>query len=223
MSGFPRLTRKEQTLVAIALLLPVPLVGLVGYSAVGTPRGGELGSLATLHAKDERPRVTAPGETAGTGSSERRGTDGTLRIATSGGLVDRSGRPTPAARVSDGGSPAAEAAGRKTAVRLPHESPSDDPPGDGGSGETPRAEPPASASGTLGTASSEDGAPGVALTLSSPGSGVVIDVGGDGVRVGTADTADAGSEPAAPIDADVTPTGDSSNGAAVVAPVVTLP
>lgn len=221
MSGFPRLTRKEQTLVAVALLLPVPLVGLVGYSAVGPDRGGGLGSLATLHTADERRRVTAGDETAGIGSGGRRGTDGTLRIAASGGLVDRSGRPTP--RVSDGGSPATEAAGRETAVQLPHESPNDDPSGDGGAGETPRAEPSASASGTLGTASSENGAPGVALTLSSPGSGVVIEVDGEGVRVGTADTADASSEQVTPAVADVTAPEGSATGAAVDVPVLTLP
>lgn len=220
MKRVARLSRKEQALVLAALLVPLPLVALVVDSPVGPTFGTGLGSLATLHAGDERSRDA---ETARKSSHEQRRADGTLRVATRRGLVDPSSRP--AALVAGRRSSASGAVERETAERFPRKSPADkapgdeSEPGDGGAAGAPRKE--ASTSAALEAESSENDAPGVTLTLSGQDSGATVRVDGGGIAIDTADSAS--SEHSGSVEASVTNTEGSSTGATVVAPGVTLP
>lgn len=212
------LSRRELTLLGLALLLPLPLVALVGHSTGFPILGDGLGSLVSLEEDDERTGSTRTGGAAVRGSNERRSSSGTSRISRARGGVEPPGRTT--TRVSSDGSPSGAAGDAETADRPPRDEsaggrpPTGDTPGSGEPGSSPKDGGfPAGESET----GSEEGAPGIAVTTAGAGSELTIGVTADGV---TADTeADsAGSGDAGLIGIEVTDSDGSSTGTRIRAP-----
>lgn len=207
------LSYRDLTLLALTLLLPVPLVALVGHPEAVPGIGDGLGSLAVLDAEDERAGATARGGATESGSNERRPAGRTSRSSNAGGVEPLGRSPT---RASSTGSASGGAGDATTVDRPPRESPTGDTPGDSEPGAAPQDD------GASSTRVYETGsAAGIAVTTVGQGSRVTVGVSVDGVSVDNeADSAGAGSgsDESGWLGIEVTDTEGSSTGTRIGVP-----
>jgi hypothetical protein len=209
-----RLSRRELALVAVALLLPVPLVAVSGY-ATALPDAVErgLGSLVTLEAEDERSGLVARGNVSEEADDEGRSASGTLTVARTGTPSQDGERTvTTDSADSDDGTESSD-----------HDKggPGDSPPGD--DGDTGSSSPSGDGGGSSGTTSGSPPAPNtspsVALAIGAQGTGAAVSAGGDGVTVDVgADTAGHAKEDTGEAEVVVTDADGSSTNVSIGVP-----
>lgn len=211
-----RLSRLDLALVAVALLLPVPLVALNGYAAALPDAVGRgLGSLVTLEAGDDSSGLKAGGDAAENGSDTRRSANGALAVTRA--------RPRSTSSTDEETAPSASA-GHDAATE-----PSDDTdtePEDEGTGETadtggesPSGERSASSGGGEGSSAGSGEPRGLSLTIGGGGTASGVGAGSDGVSLDLgADSGDAGDGNGSTVTVELTDEAGSSTGTGLSVP-----
>lgn len=212
-----RLSRLELGLIAVALLVPVPLVVLNGYAA-GLPGAVEngLGSLVTLGAEDEGSGIEGRGHAREDGNAERRSSRAALSISRRG--------TTPLARDestssgSSAGETASDSSDYDAGAGTSPEADAPDGTGDSG-GSTSSGENGASSGEGAGSPAASGDSPGLALTTGGEGTTTGLSAGTSGVAVDVgSNTGDVGSGGAGTVTVEAADTQGSSSAVVVGVP-----
>ena len=212
------LSRRELGLVAAALLVPLPLFALTGFS-VPLPNAIErgLGGLITIDAQDELSGTNAPVDASENGRNTSRSANASPAVTRA-----RSSSTPPrlrqASTMSSGSTRSTDNGGTGGDANTHHE---DSPDENGGGTGSPdgSGEPGPSGDSTPASTPSNLPGPSAQIGVTGQGAGSLATIDGNGVHVGvSADGADSGTDDPGNADVVVTHPDGSSTGVGVGVP-----